>query len=79
MILRTAVTSSAIALMFAMGFHPGTGPDRVAEISAAVETITDGEIAMITVVANNTDVAYAHLALALSSNPAVRSFARTTR
>ncbi len=39
--------------------------------------LTDGEIAMIAVVADNNDIAYAHLALALSTNPAVRSFANT--
>ena len=37
----------------------------------------DAQIAHIAVTADNIDIAYAHLALALSDNPAVRRFAET--
>lgn len=43
----------------------------------AQERLNDLEMAHVAVTANNTDIAYAHLALALSDNPAVREFAET--
>ena len=39
--------------------------------------LNDLEMAHAAVTANNTDIAYAHLALALSDNPAIRDFAET--
>jgi putative membrane protein len=39
--------------------------------------LNDLEMAHAAVTANNTDIAYAHLALALSENPAIREFAET--
>lgn len=39
--------------------------------------LNDLEMAHVAVTANNSDIAYAHLALALSQNPAVREFAET--
>ena len=39
--------------------------------------LTDVEMAHAAVTANDTDIAYAHLALAISENPAIREFAET--
>lgn len=39
--------------------------------------LNDLEMAHVAVTANNTDIAYAHLALALSSDPEIREFAQT--
>jgi putative membrane protein len=44
---------------------------------AAQEGLNDLEMAHVAVTANHSDIAYAHLALALSDNPAVRNFAET--
>lgn len=43
----------------------------------AQEGLNDLEMAHAAVTANNTDIAYAHIALAFSENPAVREFAET--
>lgn len=43
----------------------------------AQEGLNDLEMAHAAVTANNTDIAYAHIALAFSENPAVRDFAET--
>ena len=45
-----------------------------ASLSAQAD-LNDLEMAHVAVTANNTDIAYAHLALALSENPAIREFA----
>jgi putative membrane protein len=44
---------------------------------SAQEGLNDLEMAHVAVTANNSDIAYAHLALALSDDPAVRDFAET--
>lgn len=44
---------------------------------SAQADLNDLQMAHAAVTANNTDIAYAHLALALSANPAVREFAET--
>lgn len=44
---------------------------------SAQEGLNDLEMAHVAVTANNSDIAYAHLALALSDDPAVRNFADT--
>lgn len=44
---------------------------------SAQQGLNDLEMAHVAVTANNTDIAYAHLALALSDDPAVRNFAET--
>lgn len=44
---------------------------------SAQEGLNDLEMAHVAVTANHSDIAYAHLALALSDNPAVREFAET--
>ena len=51
--------------------------DGMAETMAPAETLSDGKVAMIAVVADNIDISYAHLAMARSSNPDVRRFAQT--
>ena len=51
--------------------------EAMSEVMEPMGALTDGEVAMIAVVADNNDIAYAHLALALSSNSAVRRFAQT--
>lgn len=43
----------------------------------AQDGLNDLEMAHAAVTANNTDIAYAHIALAFSENPAVRDFAET--
>lgn len=45
--------------------------------AAAQQGLNDPRMAHAAVTANNTDIAYAHLALAFSENPAVRRFAQT--
>lgn len=67
----SGVVSSADAMA------DGMAADAMADGMATDAALTDGEIALIAVVADNNDIAYAHLALAISSNPAVRRFART--
>lgn len=61
--------SSVLIAGLALGL-PATG-------LAAQEGLDDLEMAHAAVTANNTDIAYAHLALAFSENEAVRDFART--
>lgn len=75
---QNILAGSALALILAIGvgqtIESAPAPDSGV---AQAEPLTDGKIAMIAVVANNSDIAYAHLALALSSDPAVRGFAKT--
>lgn len=71
---KTFILSAVTVLMVAIGFSQATGSsNRV----ATVEPLTDTKIAMIAVVAGNIDIRYAHLAMALSSDPTVRGFAGT--
>jgi len=70
--LLTILFTIGIGYAIESGRHGTRGTDIV-----AVDPLTDGKIAMIAVVAGNIDIAYAHLAMALSSDPAVRRFART--
>lgn len=49
----------------------------VPRAASAQEGLNDLEMAHVAVTANDTDIAYAHLALALSDDPAVRRFAET--
>lgn len=44
---------------------------------AGPSDLNDLEMAHVAVTANNTDIAYAHMALALSDNPGIREFAET--
>lgn len=71
---RTTMATLAVALGLSLYLGTQAAPD---ELRAGTPDITDGEIAMIAVVAGGIDVRYAHLALALSSNEEVRAFART--
>lgn len=71
--IRKAVAALAMAIALFVGLQ---GSTAIASDSSS-PAITDGEIAMIAVVAGGIDVQYAHLALALSKNPAVRDFAKT--
>lgn len=48
-----------------------------AAFDVAPEPLNDLEMAHVAVAANNTDIAYAHLALAFSENPQIRQFAET--
>lgn len=48
-----------------------------APAASAQQGLNDLEMAHAAVTANDTDIAYAHLALALSENPTVRRFAQT--
>jgi len=60
------IRGAALALLLALsGALPG----------AAQENLNDLEMAHVAVVASEIDIAYAHLALALSDNPEVRTFA----
>jgi putative membrane protein len=63
-----AVLTTAIVAGTAVAVQPEpmTGPD-----------LNDLEMAHVAVTANDTDIRYAHLALALSDNPDVRAFAET--
>lgn len=56
-----------ILACFAVGIRPAT----------AQSDLNDLEMAHVAVVASNIDIAYAHLALAFSENPDIRSFAET--
>jgi len=60
---------SAIAIAVAVGTGATLRPDP--------EDLSDVEMAHVAVTANNTDIAYAHLALAFSENPEIREFAQT--
>lgn len=79
MSLKSIFLTGLITILFAIGLgqavesNRGPGGDGV----ATVDPLTDGKIAMIAVVAGNIDIRYAHLAMALSSNPDVRRFAQT--
>lgn len=53
------------------------GPEAMSRTPAAASALSDAEIAMVAVVAGKVDISYAHLAMALSSNPDVRRFAET--
>lgn len=55
----------------------GMAPEGTGAGMAPDPALSDGQIAMIAVLAGNVDISYAHLAMALSSDPAVRRFART--
>ena len=59
--------AAAMAVSTAAAVRPEAGP----------EDLNDLEMAHVAVTANNTDIAYAHLALALSHDPDVRAFAET--
>lgn len=48
-----------------------------ATLRPAHRPLNDLEMAHVAVTANNTDIAYAHLALAFSENPEIRQFAET--
>lgn len=48
-----------------------------AMIDSGPNDLNDLEMAHVAVTANNTDIAYAHLALAFSENPQIREFAET--
>ncbi len=65
------ITKTLIALGFAFALNQG-----VAEARSPAE-LNDLEIAHAAYVADNIDIRYAHLALAISQNPAVREFAET--
>lgn len=79
--LRAPFMAAAIALL-AQGC---TGTDLqtpVAAVAAAADTrspadLNDLEIAHVAYTADNIDIRYAHLALAISENPAIHDFART--
>lgn len=78
MIIRNILAAGTLALILAVGVGQTIESAPAPESGVArAEPLTDGKIAMIAVVANDSDIAYAHLALALSSDPAVRSFAKT--
>lgn len=76
----TILAAGMITILTAIGFGhaiESNGPSGDADAVATVDPLTDGKIAMIAVVAGNVDITYAHLAMALSSDPAVQRFART--
>lgn len=79
MSLKTTITSAAILVVLAIGVGQaiGSSANPATDATVEVDPLTDGKIAMIAVVADNNDIAYAHLAMALSSNPDVRRFAQT--
>ena len=57
----------ALAALSTLAFGAAAGQDR----------LNDLEMAHVAVTASNIDIAYAHLALALSENPEIRRFAET--
>jgi len=61
--------TAGLAFALLLGF--GSAP------AAAQEDLNDLEMAHVAVTASQIDIAYAHLALALSEDPAVRTFAET--
>jgi len=74
---KTLFLAGMLTILFTIGIGHAIESGRHETGVVAVDPLTDGKIAMIAVVAGNIDIAYAHLALALSSDPAVRRFART--
>lgn len=60
----------ALGLLIALGSTVASGADDPAALN-------DLEIAHVAYVADNIDIRYAHLALAISDNPAIHEFART--
>lgn len=64
------ITSTLIALGLAVAFQSPAQAQSPAELN-------DLEIAHVAYVADNIDIRYAHLALAISQNPEVREFANT--
>ncbi len=65
-IVALAVTAIITGTAAAVAPDPSTSSD-----------LNDLEMAHVAVTANNTDIKYAHLALALSDNPEIREFAET--
>ncbi len=61
---------AALALSVSVNGGTATAADTAADLN-------DLEIAHVAYIADNIDIRYAHLALAISSNPAVQEFART--
>ena len=77
---KTALLGGLFALLIAIGASLGSGlvsSPRAEARTLAPKVLSDGEIAMIAVVAGDIDITYAHLAMALSSDTDVRRFAQT--
>ncbi len=66
---RTTITFGAVIVAVLAG--------TAATVHRGPKPLNDLEMAHVAVTANNTDIAYAHLALALSENPKIREFAET--
>lgn len=64
------LTPTLLALTLSIGFTAVQAQDSPAELN-------DLQIAHVAYVADNIDIQYAHLALALSTNPDIRNFAKT--
>lgn len=67
--LPSAIASSILAISMTVS-SPAISADSPADLN-------DLQIAHVAYIADNIDIQYAHLALALSSNPEVRAFANT--
>ena len=65
--IRTIIAAAGAAFLLSQGLAQAESP----------ADLNDLEIAHVAYVADNIDIRYAHLALALSQNPAIREFAET--
>ena len=72
MTMRKKVLLGLVGTAMAVGTAAAVQPNR-----ASPADLNDLEMAHVAVTANDTDIAYAHLALALSDNPNIRGFAET--
>ena len=64
-------------LLMAIGLSVSLIQGSAMAADDAADDLTDVEIAHVAYTADNIDIRYAHLALAISKNPAVREFAKT--
>lgn len=74
-----SIKLAGLSALVAASLSVAATADRasIGAASTSPRAITDGEIAMIAVVAGDIDISYAHLALALSEDADVRAFAKT--
>ena len=74
---RSALLSLTLLLSAAACASSSNSMDVVTGLTPQVEVLTDANIAAIVVTANNADISYAQLAMALAQDTAVKSFAQT--